>query len=141
MKVVNQEIKKILEGIIQTDMSSSSLQEKIAHYFYNNPQDISILKSNIHYLETLLKKGDEFIHAVYEYCYKEDKQNEYLKKYSSTPLEGIEIQNLKTAKKSFKSDEDNSGIFNYKVFVISNEVFTDNSTEGDISQVSIMGSE
>lgn len=123
-------------------MANSSLKEKTGEYFHNNPDDISIVESDLNYIQKLLKKGDELVHSIYEYYYKyykKDEKNQYLNQYSSTSSEQMDTQNLKTAKKNFKSDEDNSGIFNYKVFVISNEVFTHNIIEDDTSQVGLLG--
>lgn len=144
MKTVNPEITRIVEGIIKTNMSSSSLKAKTAEYFHDNPEDIGVLNSNMDYIKSCLKKGDEVIHAIYEYYYrnyKEDKENHYLKQYSDISLEKIVDGNFKTAKKAFRSDEDNSGIFNYKVFVVSNEVFGHDTItiEEGFSKVSLVG--
>ena len=142
MRTVNPEITRIVEGIIKTNMSSSSLKAKTAEYFRNNPKDIGVLDSNMDYITSCLKKGDEVIHAIYEYYhrnYQADKENCYLNQYSEISLEKIVDGSLKTAKKAFRSDEGNSGIFNYKVFVVSNEIFGCDTIEDGLSKVSLAG--
>jgi hypothetical protein len=121
MKILNQEIKRIAEGIMKTNISSSSLEDKTIEYFRSNEKDIIVFKSNEKDVKNLLKKGDELIHTIYFYCYQNEK-NDYIKKYLSVSLEKFEDKDLKFIKKTFKNDDDNSGIFNYKVYITSNDI-------------------
>jgi len=141
MKMLNEEIKRIAESVMKTSMSSSSLEEKTAEYFRSNQGDVLIFKSNTSYIQSLLKKGDELIHTIYAYCYKNNDKNNYINQYSSFSLEKVGDTDFKTVKKIFKNDEDNSGIFNYKVFCVSNDIFTDTSIENESSNVELIGDE
>lgn len=140
MKILNQEIRRIAEGIMKTNMSSSSLEDKTAEYFRNNEEDIIVFKSNEKDVKKLLKKGDELIHNIYVYCYQNDK-NDYIKKYSSVSLEKFEGKNLKFIKKAFKDDDDNSGIFNYKVYITSNDTDINYTNGYEKQSIEIIGDE
>jgi hypothetical protein len=119
MEILNKEIKRIASKIMETNTSSSSLEEKTTEYFFNNKKDIEIFKSNELDAKNLLKKGDELIHTIYVHCYQNDDNNDYIQKYSNVLLEKNENIDLRSIKKIFKSNNDNSGIFNYKVYLAS----------------------
>jgi hypothetical protein len=136
MEILNEEIKRIASKIMETNTYSSSLEEKTTEYFYNNKKDIEIFKSNELDAKNLLKKGDELIHTIYIHCYQNDDNNEYIKKYLNVSLEKNKNIDLKSIKKIFKNDNNNSGIFNYKVYLTS---FTIDANEHENQDVNAVG--
>jgi hypothetical protein len=128
MKITDKKISPLAQNVLNTYSHSSSLEEKASAYFSKDPSQVDVFKQNIDYFKTLLKEGDELVHAMYITCYGLD--SPYLEKYENTSFETIKTfieSEGKTVKTSFHSDNRASGIFDYKVAYVAQLIFSEDS--------------